>query len=297
MEVSTPGSYLLCATPRCGSSLLSRLLERTGCLGMVPAPLIDSEYLLDLAERVHEIDWARIDIRAYLADCIARSRTPNGMAAIKVMWREVDVVCCHLGVSSAGFAGFVSADTRYVLLTRDDELGQAVSFAKANHSQCWNAGEQAAFRGRYVFDHRAIDAAARFLAEQRVGWSGFFATTGIEPLRVRFEALVAEPAATVASIARFVGIEAGSLITADDVFARQADALDAQWLRRYEQIRTAGLRADTRFRIVSYPRSVFASSLRRLRERRRRRDRRRWRRAHATSGCAVPSTPAISSPK
>jgi LPS sulfotransferase NodH len=297
--VPAPASYLLCATPRSGSSLLSRLLERTGCLGMVPAPLIDTEYLLDLTERGREIDWGRIELGAYLADCLARSRTPNGVAAFKVMWREVDVVCRRFGVASAEFAGIVSADTRYVLLTRDDELGQAVSFAKANHSQCWNPREQAAFRGRYVFDHRAIDAAARFLAEQRAGWSGFFATTGIEPLHVRFEALVADPAATVDSIARFVGLETAPFVTGDEVFARQADALDGEWRRRYEVIRAAGLRADARFRVASYPRSLLASSLRRLREHRRRRDRRRWRRAQAqaTSGCAVPSTPAISSPK
>jgi LPS sulfotransferase NodH len=294
--MSAPASYLLCATPRSGSSLLSRQLERTGLLGMVPAPLIDTEYLLDLTERDREIDWGRIDIAAYLADCKARSRTPNGVAAFKVMWREVDVVCRRLGVASTEFAGLVSADTRYVLLTRDDEVGQAVSFAKANHSQCWNAAEQAAFRGRYVFDHRAVDAAARILAEQRAGWSGFFATTGIEPLRVRFEALAADPDATIDAIARFVGLEAAPFATGDEVFARQADALDGEWLRRYEEIRAAGLRADTRYRVASYPRSLFATSLRRLREYRRRRDRRRWR-AQTTSGCAVPSTSVISSPK
>lgn len=292
-----PASYLLCATPRSGSSLLSRLLERTGCLGMVPAPLVDTEYLLDLTERGGEIDWGRIDIRAYLADCAVRSRTPNGVAGFKVMWREIDIVCRHIGVAFTEFAGLVSADTRYVLLTRDDEIAQAISFAKANHSQCWNAAEQAAFRGQYVFDHRAIDAAARFLADQRAGWRGFFATTGIEPLRVRFEALVADPDATVDSIARFVGLEGAARATGNAVLARQANALDAEWRCRYEAICAAGMRADTRFRVASYPRSLYAASLRHLRERRRRRDRRRWRRTQSTSGCAVPSTSAISSPK
>src|SRR5580704_15777432 len=67
-RVNPAKHYLVCTTPRTGSSLLCSLLARTGLAGMHPRPTTGQEYLLDVSEgKLETPNWETVDLREYLA--------------------------------------------------------------------------------------------------------------------------------------------------------------------------------------------------------------------------------------
>jgi LPS sulfotransferase NodH len=124
----------------------------------------------------------------------------------------------------------------YVVLTRADKIGQAISLWKALQTWNWSHGDGgAAVAGelRYSFD--ALDHLVENLRVQDDGWRGFFAECGIDPYIVRYELLSEDYAGVVGEIIDFVGVARpdGDVEVSAPRLARQADALSEEWRARY----------------------------------------------------------------
>ena len=88
-----PDSYLICATPRTGSSLLCGLLESTGVAGH------PESYFRQPDERMWAARWGiarasdgSFSYADYVQAALAAGRTDNGVFAARIMWGTLDEV-------------------------------------------------------------------------------------------------------------------------------------------------------------------------------------------------------------
>lgn len=244
--------FLLCTTPRSGSTLLCSLLSDTGVAGMRSAPRVGHEYALELVgRRDQRRDFGPLDragLERFLLDAFDRSRTPNGVAGFKLMWNQVRRLALKLGYSAKsqafGFhdlAKLIPKTTGFIWLTRRERLRQAVSLVKAVQSQCWFSAEQERFTGFCVFDYVALKKTVQMLEEHDAMWREFFERNAIQPLEVVYEDVVHHRVAQVQRIAGFVGFPAPSASEIGDVmYRRQSEALNDLWVERFERIGSSG---------------------------------------------------------
>lgn len=269
--------FLICTTPRSGSTLLCSLLGNTGVAGMRRAPAIGHEYLLELVgRRDQRTNFGLLDhdsLRSFLRDALDRSRTPNGVAGFKLMWEQIRRIALQLGYPANSerfgfhdFATLLPETTHFIWLTRRERVRQAVSLVKAVQSQCWNSTEQEKFTGSYVFDYFALKKTVKMLEDHDAMWRKFFEHNAIKPLEVVYEDVVREPWAQVQRIAGFVEIP--GLVTSDIGAVRyrqQSEALNDLWAERFERICSRGPEMRGLYLVWSLPRWIGLRALARIR--------------------------------
>jgi LPS sulfotransferase NodH len=264
-------SYLVCATPRSGSTLLCELLERTGVAGRPeeyfealrhsgmprrPWEYFDPQRHADIVERLafREMPdrppqpsplWSPETYDGYLDWALERGTTPNGVFGAKVMWGYMaDFAELLRGIP--GFAGLpvpelldrAFSGLRYVRVTRRDKVRQAVSLWKAVQTQAWRHGAHPA--AEPAFDLRAIDHLVRQLQEHDAAWLGYFTGLGVDPLVVTYEDLAAEHEPTVRRVLEYLGIPAPGELPCRPRLQVQADATSEAWVELYESAMPTG---------------------------------------------------------
>jgi trehalose 2-sulfotransferase len=174
-------SYLICATPRCGSTLLCDALEATGVAGRpreyfeelkeTGVPRRPREYfwglrspdVLRLLPQDSQLDrraeqrpsWDRDDYARHLAVALEQGTTPNRVFGAKLMWSYFrDFMELMRGIprfAGMGDGSLLNAafpGLRLVFISRSDKVRQAVSLWRALQTWVWrehdlSAGEPA----------------------------------------------------------------------------------------------------------------------------------------------------------
>jgi trehalose 2-sulfotransferase len=237
-------SYLVCGTPRTGSTLLCGLLESTGVAGR------PESYFRRPDEQSWAARWGIVSppggsfsYADYVQAALAEGRTPNGVFAARIMWGTMEEVVSNLATIYPDFTGTdievlnrAFGCTRFVYLRRSDVLAQAVSWLRAEQTGVWF---QTAQRGAAQpereprFDFGRIRELARMIGEHNEAWRNWFASAGIRPHQVRYEDLDADPVGVTRGVLGFLGLELppGREISAGHT--RLADELNAEWIERY----------------------------------------------------------------
>jgi trehalose 2-sulfotransferase len=250
-------SYLVCATPRSGSTLLCEALKDTGVAGnpleffeAVPEtgePRRPLDYLrgLEDAEALgliahappHPPPWYS-DVREvedydeHVARVRAWGTTPNGVFGAKIMWAHLGDLGRRLGTGDLhALVDRLFDCPRLVWVRRADTVRQAVSLWRAMQTQSWRAeNETACGEPRYSF------AALRHLVEQLeahdAAWERFLAGATGPVLALTYEDIAADPGTAVRRTLVHIGGEAaqvGSL----PAMRRQADERSDAWAERY----------------------------------------------------------------
>jgi trehalose 2-sulfotransferase len=263
-------SYLVCATPRSGSTLLCEALKATGVAGRpqeyfeaVPATGtrrrprdylegIDDPHALALvagdAAGEQPAYSSLHGIESY-ADHLARVRewgtTPNGVFGAKIMWRQLGDLA-ELAAEDPGCRGLshhvllarLFDRPRYVWVRRADTVRQAVSLWRAMQTQFWRAEVEppAARPGgpepRYSF--AAIRHLTRLLREDDAGWERFFAEAHEPPLTLTYEQLAADLDGMVRATLDHLGVAPPDKpLAAPPEMRRQSDQLSEAWVAAY----------------------------------------------------------------
>jgi trehalose 2-sulfotransferase len=250
MAVSSPArSYFVCATPRSGSTLLCRLLAATGVAGRPEEyferlrhsglPRQPREYFegVRAPERLAPTrrgDPRAADLGRELPRYLAEGTTPNGVFAAKLMWGYFGDFLAQLGTSPGGsavetlVARFGRLD--WIHVTRRDRVAQAVSLWRAVQTRAWSADEDPD-PVEPVYDAGAIAHLRDQLIGQDAAWRDWFATNGIAPLEVEYEALAAAHAATLHRVLAHLGLEAEQI--PEPPTDRQGDARSDRWVARF----------------------------------------------------------------
>jgi|GEM_PF-1866880 len=129
-------------------------------------------------------------------------------------------------------------DWKFVHLSRTDTLKQAISFVIAKENKSWRSFEP--IKKDLIdddYDGARIAEEVKSIANQGRVWEEVYRLFGIDPLRIVYEDLAADPVAVTAAVAAYVGLK-GPPITDPRFFAnppmeRQASELNERWEARF----------------------------------------------------------------
>lgn len=244
--MSTPCSYLLCGTPRTGSTLLCSLLSSTGVAGVPESYFREPDRQLWAARLgLSGPEPGRVDDTEFVAAVMRSGSTGNGVFAARLMWGSMPRLVEALGPGprALGDAAVLRAalgPLRFVHLRRGDVVGQAVSWARAEQSGYWQHGDPVRAGARLHLDLALIDTRVALILEHDEAWRAWFTAESVAPLEVTYEALVSDPDRTVRRILDFIGVEPPDDWTPASPHRRQADAVNAEWVRRYRAATSGG---------------------------------------------------------
>src|SRR4051794_15103182 len=263
-------SYLVCATPRSGSTLLCHLLSRTGVAGHPeeyfeallhsgrprrPQEYFDPDGPEDILQRLafrempdrapapsplFDLD----DYGRYLEWAIGQGSTANGVFGSKLMWGYLDDFLARLSTMQ-GFSGLTVPQMlerafpglRYVRITREDKVRQAVSLWKAVQTQAWRAGAGAGIAADPEYSFRAIAPLVGQLREHDASWTGYFIGLGVEPLVIPYEELAEAHEPVLRRVLAHLEVAVpDDLVVGPPELRIQADEMSEDWVRRYREM-------------------------------------------------------------
>jgi trehalose 2-sulfotransferase len=265
-------SYLVCATPRSGSTLLCETLEATGVAGRpreyfealkeTGLPRRPREYfwglrspeVLRLLPHDAQLDrdservatWNRDDYARHLDASIQQGTTANGVFGAKMMWGYFDdFLELTRGIPRLGGMGDGSLlnaafpDLHYVFVSRSDKVRQAVSLWRALQTWVWrkaegHTGDEPLPEQRAVYSFDAIDHLLDQLRRHEDAWRGFFFRIGRRPLSVLYEEVAGDLDATVDRVLGALDLErAPTSAPVVQRMHRQSDDLSESWVQNY----------------------------------------------------------------
>jgi LPS sulfotransferase NodH len=238
-------SYLICATPRSGSTLLCEALMNTELAGR------PWEYFFDGNEPTWYAEWQVSTYAEYVARAVRQSTTPNGVCGVKLMIGYLGQFVTKLRETprfsgrELGISDLLSEifpDLHYIWITRRHKVRQAVSWEKALQTGAWAHGMTPAREPEYNF--AAIDRRLDEIALQESGWQELFHDHAITPLTVVYEDLEAHYEETAERILDVLRIpHPAPLAVGERVLRKQADEGSKAWVRRYlaEKQASAGI--------------------------------------------------------
>jgi LPS sulfotransferase NodH len=215
-------SYMVCAVPRSGSSLLCDLLAGTELAG-APTEYFDSNQMAAFAR-----EWGAEGTDRYLQALLSRKTSPNGVFGLKALIHQLDDVLGERDLDA------VFPDLRLVYVRRRDHVRQAVSWVRATQTGQW-ASDLPVLRTRPLrFDAAEIETLMRRIEREEQRWEELFERRGTRPLRFEYEQLAADPGPAVHEVLELIGVEPDPAFELPaPTIVRQADDLNEEWVRRY----------------------------------------------------------------
>lgn len=240
-SVPAPHSYLLCGTPRTGSTLLCSLLSSTGVAGRPESYFRKPDRRKWAAHFGVSINGeGELDYTEFVAEAVRFGSTANGVFAARVMWGTMSQVVSGLDPhprtqSDVDVLDGAFGALRFVHLQRRNVVDQAVSWALAEQSTYWQHGDVVRAEPRLDLDQ--VDTLVSTIEAHNAAWRSWFAAQAIEPLDVDYESLVTDPGQTVTRILRWIGARPPTDWRPVSPHRRQANEINADWARQYRASR------------------------------------------------------------
>jgi trehalose 2-sulfotransferase len=258
-------SYLVCATPRSGSTLLCKALEVTGCAGhpeeffeakretgapakgsdyLWDAPGVDLQQLLGDDPQPPAPDYSSLagidDYRDHLRRTLEWGTTDNGVFGAKLMWghREDFLPLARSlpelrDLPERELLDALFPKLSYVWVRRGDTVRQAVSLWKAIQTQSWRSGQEGGRAREPVYHFEALHHLRRVLERNDTAWGRWFEERGLRPLELSYERIARDPARAVEDVLDYVGIDAPGHPEPEPRMKPQSDDISDDWVARY----------------------------------------------------------------
>jgi len=252
-------AYVICATPRSGSTLLCDLLTGTKVAGQ-PDSFFRRESLPEWGQEFQLPIAGWDDFIAHRADYLAAvaryGRNNTERFGMRVMWQSMAEINQWLDVESDTATDVEAIASRfgtalYIHLSRRNKIHQAVSLFKAQHSGLWHIFANGDERERLNhaemphYDAEKIAALLKQLRADDANWQSWFQRRRIKPLRIHYETLATDPRSVLATILEKLGLD---LAHAQQVVVQSgimADATSAQWTAQFlADVQAAMVRID-----------------------------------------------------
>ena len=241
-------SYVICTSPRSGSTLLCRLLAATGVSGNPGShfhrPDIEAWLRSFSLERL-EGESERDCLFRILEAAKAKGSLDTGMFGLRMQRGSFPFFISRLGMmfpeAASERARIESAfgPTLFIHLTRLDKVEQAVSCERARQTGLWHRARDGSDIERLEpvsaagYDGRVLRAQYdEFIAFDRA-WEAWFAAEGIVAHHITYEALSAAPAETLADLLDALGLSRDHAEGIKPDIAKLADAISREWVARF----------------------------------------------------------------
>lgn len=240
--------YIICGTPRTGSTLLCNLLASTKTTGN-PDSFYGRKFMSWWAQEWRLPDRNTMSERdfniAYLNAAVAAGKGGTGIFGLRLMRENLDELSAIL---DQVFPQLPSDRARLekafgkilcIHLSREDKLAQAISLVKAEQTGLWHIApdgteiERLAPPKEPEYDFRRINREVLELENYDTAWNSWFAAQGIEPHRIGYETLSANLAAALIGICDALGVQPPDARDVSPGVAKLADDTSLDWMRRY----------------------------------------------------------------
>ena len=247
MPLPTPPAqgYVICATPRCGSTLLCHMLRATGVAGHPESWFHRPDLAEWCATYGVSIDPA-LDPAGAMRGCAAQGITA-GQAATQVFGLRLQYKSLAYLMDQLAAAYPDAADDparldaafgplRYIYLRREDKLAQAISRVRAEQSGLWHQAPDGTELNGSLTRKPPLDRArlAEVIAEleHERGWMEWFARHKITPFALDYRPWQRTRSTPVRRLALFAPAGRGRRpVTVPTV--KLADSVNAAWAKAY----------------------------------------------------------------
>ncbi|MBY5933463.1 Stf0 sulfotransferase family protein [Tateyamaria omphalii] len=237
----SPTAYILCTSPRSGSTLLCALLRDSGVAGH-PKSYFHRPSLAEWSKGLDlEPNTPRSDI---VAEATRQGRGNTDIFGLRLQRHSAAFFFDQLRdmhPAAQTDAQAVTAQfgpTRYLHLHRADKLAQAVSLVRANQSGLWHRNADGSELQRTAppqtptYDQNAIANELATVTTYDAEWEAWFTREGIAPLRLDYDTLAADPNATLARVLSHLDLP--PITPPAPAVAKLADDINADWIARFK---------------------------------------------------------------
>lgn len=249
-------SYVICTSPRSGSTLLCKLLAATGVAGKPGSYFHDGSLSAWLGYYDLVPDEAATErevLSEIFAAAIAEGSAGTGMFGLRLQRHSFDFFSQKLAVlhpnPPSGQQRFQAAfgHTAYLHLTRRDKVAQAVSYVKAEQTGLWHAAPDGSELERlsppqapaYAPDKIAAQVEEMTAFDRQ--WESWFEAERLAPLVLTYEALSADPVGTLKRVLEHLGLNPEAAAGVEPGVAKLADEISKDWVARFRAERGGGL--------------------------------------------------------
>ena len=247
-------AYIICSNPRSGTTLLCDMLKQTGVAGR-PNSFFREKSLKDWCE-----EWGvagpidRLDdgfSNRFFAAIERERRGDNGVLGIRIMGPDRQLSCewlarrhSALGTDAARFdAAF--GPTRYIHLSRQDKLAEAVSYLRAEQTGLWHGKPDGSDLEKIAptepdgYDAEKISARMAELTQYDREWLGWFEQENLQPLRMTYEALAENPLDCLREVLNFIEQDPNAAEGVSPGVRKLADETSAAWIEQFRSSNSA----------------------------------------------------------
>ena len=241
-------SYVICTSPRSGSTLLCDLLSKTGIAGS-PASYFHlpsvSEWVNNFNLTPEASEPERNVLDAIVRAVIAEGSLDTGMFGLRLQRQSFDYFIQKLAILHPGLSNDTQrfhkafGRTAFLHLTRRDKLEQAVSYVRAEQTGLWHMAPDGTEVERLsppqvpTYDRDRIGACFEEMKAYDREWERWFATEKIDPFRVQYESLSANPTKTLKNILDYLGLDCGATTDVESGVTKMADKTSQGWVARF----------------------------------------------------------------
>jgi LPS sulfotransferase NodH len=240
-------SYVICTSPRSGSTLLCKMLTDTGIAGK-PASLFYRPSLDDWMTRMEVRPGTATEpelLDAIFQAAMAKGRSANGVFGLRQQAPSFGFLCGKLAVLHPAEATDLDRIARtfgpplFVHLARPDKLGQAVSYLKAQQTGLWHVAADGSELERLEphrnpeYDAETIRNCIDTMTDYDRGWNDWFEREGVDPLRISYDDLSADPVSILLSVLEHLGLDKRAADGIEPGVMKMADATSRDWIARF----------------------------------------------------------------
>lgn len=241
-------SYVICTSPRSGSTLLCTLLTATGVAGKPASYFYDQsveDWLAELGIAVDETATEHEVLQTALGAVLRAGRNGTNLFGLRQQAHSLAFLCeklAHLApqkTTDAGRFEKVFGSTFFIYLSRPDKVAQAVSYLKAKQSGLWHVAHDGSELERNAphrepsYDSEELSACVRMMHEYDRDWNDWFAREGIEPLRISYDSLAASPIETLREVLASLGLDRSAADGVVPGVRKLADSINLDWSTRF----------------------------------------------------------------
>lgn len=213
--------YIVFSTPRCGSSLICEALCNTGLAG-APTEYFDENTRLEFCRRWQADSWDD-----YLTALLKKKTGPNGVFGCKAHFHQFEIAFGTEQIPP------VFPNLKFIWLTRQDKVRQAVSYARAIQTDQWSS-QSASNNNSPVFDYQQIERLQKQTEREEMRLEDFLKKHSISPLKLVYEQITTDPFSAAVKCLEYLEVvipesQSFSPIT----LTKQSDELSEDWIKRY----------------------------------------------------------------
>ena len=241
-------SYVVCTSPRSGSTLLCKLLAATGVSGNPASYFFDpsvEDWLADLDIKVDAGKTEREVLKVVLREVVKKGRSGTGMFGLRQQAHGLAFLSKKLAdlypreATDAVRFQRAFGTTLYIHLTRDDKIAQAVSFVKARQTGLWHMApdgselERSAPHRELSYDVKALQGCVETMMAYDYSWYEWFLRAGIKPLRIRYDDLANDPVGILRDVLGRLGLDQAAAKGSVPGVKKLADTTSVQWAAQF----------------------------------------------------------------